>query len=899
METLLSHHWHELPPEEIARLLSTKIGQGLDEFEVRHRQKHFGPNRLTPPKRQSSLVRFLRQLHSPLIYVLLASAGITIALKDLTDAIIILAIVLINVVIGYIQETQAERAIESLALSLRLNALVLRAGTEQLVDASELVPGDIVRLQAGDRVPADLRLIAARELRVVEAALTGESVPVHKRADIILEEETELSERHNMAYAGTTVSAGTATGIVVATGDRTEVGRISELLTTTIKIKTPLTRRIEAFSRVMLIAILALAGLTFLAGVLRQKPAIDMFLAAVALAVSAIPEGLPVAMTITLAVGVRRMARRHAIIRNLAAVETLGSATVICSDKTGTLTRNEMTVQRIVAGGIDYRVTGIGYAPEGNLEPAPGMNLALQECLRAGVLCNDSNLIFNENRWQITGDPTEAALLVAAYKAGLNPDQLRQELPRLDEIPFDSQHQFMATSHLVSGQQVVYLKGSSEALLPRVRDVLSPDGSSSAFDYEATRALIENLAADGLRVLVFCRCNLSRDSTLDHTRVVRGLTLLGMQAMIDPPRPEAAPAIQACHTAGIRVKMITGDHPLTAQAIARQLGLQEETAVPTVTTCRELTDCPDQEITTLVEQTNVFARVTPHHKLRLVEALQKNAHVVAMTGDGVNDAPALKQADVGIAMGINGTEVAKEAADVVLADDNFASIEAAVEEGRCVFDNLVKFLSWTLPTNVGESLVIMVAIAAGIALPILPVQVLWINTITSVLLGTMLAFEPPESDIMLRPPRQPKAPILDPVLVLRIVLVGGLMAAGAFLLYGWQLNRSNNEALARTVAVNAVVLAEMFYLFNARSLRQALFRVPLSGNRLILVGVGLTLICQLAFTYLPVLNRTLYSAGHDLAAWLACAGLGVVIMVVVEIEKWLRRRRLTVTTQSR
>ena len=896
IETAEVRPWHQMRADEAARALDTDPENGLDEREAEARLERHGPNLLTPAKARGPLIRFLSQFNQPLIYILLAAGLITALLQEWVDSAVIFGVVLINAIVGFLQESKALNAIEALARSMTTEATVLRNGRRRRVDAAALVPGDIVLLQAGDRVPADMRLLYERGLQVDESALTGESIPVAKTTGAI-PAETVVSDRLNMAYSSTLVTYGAARGVVVATGDATEIGRISELIKTAEILATPLTRKIAHFSHVLLWVILALAGLTFLAGWLRGEAWLDMFLAAVALAVGAIPEGLPAALTITLAIGVNRMARRHAIIRRLPAVETLGSTTVICSDKTGTLTQNEMTVRAIFAGGGEYRVTGGGYAPAGEFEavrgPEPRGNIALQECLRAGLLCNDSSLVREGESWRAEGDPTEAALLSSAMKYGLSLQREHERAPKLDAIPFESDRQFMATLHSTRGGEgppVAYVKGAAEVLLPRCGSALGPDGSLAPVDAGSIQREVESMADQALRVLLFARTELPEgDISVDLGHVESGLTFLGLQGMIDPPRPEAIRSVQICRDAGIEVKMITGDHAKTAAAIASQIGLNG--GAPAVLTGAELETIPDAEFTDVVERTTVFARVPPEQKLRLVEALQARGHVVAMTGDGVNDAPALRRADIGVAMGITGTEVAKEAASMVLTDDNFASIEAAVEEGRGVFDNLVKFIVWTIPTNVGEGLVILAAVFAGVTLPILPVQLLWINMTTAVFLGLWLAMEPKEPGLMQRPPRDPATPILTRTLEFRIVLVGALLVAGAFGLFQWALRDGRPIAEARTLAVNVFVFGEMFYLFNCRSLTLTAFELGFFTNRWLIGGVVTMIALQLAYTYTPFMNTAFQSAPMDLIDWLLVLSAAGAIFLVVGIEKWVRRAR--------
>ncbi|MDW8212043.1 MAG: cation-transporting P-type ATPase [Roseiflexaceae bacterium] len=887
--------WHALPPADVIARLGSDERFGLTTAEAEQRLKRYGPNEITAKRGKSPLVRFLLQFHNPLLYILLIASVVTFVLKDIVDAAIIFGVVLVNVILGYIQESRAEKAIEALTRTMTMEATVVRDRKTFRIPAASLVPGDLVLLQSGDKVPADMRLIRTRDLQIAEAALTGESVPVTKQAQAALDPDTTLADRVTMAYASTLVTYGQGAGIVVATGDRTEVGRISQLIATAHDLQTPLTRKIAQFSRLLLFVILGLAAVTFLIGAFRNQPLLDTLMAAIALAVSAIPEGLPAAVTVTLAIGVTRMARRRAIIRKLPAVETLGSTTVICSDKTGTLTQNQMTVQRIVAGGEQYETTGTGYQPEGeirhngvpvNLES----HIALAECLRAGLLCNDSELIEKDGRWDVRGDPTEGALIVAAHKAGIpRHDRLP---PRIDAIPFESQHQYMATLHDAGPdrERIVYMKGSVEAILSRCDTMLDAAGRLVPCDADAIHRATNKLAAEGLRMLAFARgCMPAGTTSLDHADVASGLTFLGLQGMVDPPRPEAITAVRACQQAGIRVKMITGDHALTAAAIAEQIGLNGGRR-PSVLTGREIEQLSDEEFADAAERTTVFARVTPEQKLRLVEALQSRGHIVAMTGDGVNDAPALKQADIGVAMGLTGTDVAREAADMVLTDDNFATIEAAVEEGRGVFDNLTKIIVWTLPTNIGEGLVILAAVLIGSALPVLPVQILWINMVTVAALGLVLAAEGKEPGIMKRPPRKPDAPILDVTLIWRTLAVGVLIMIGAFALFEWEVQSGAGLAEARTVAVNVIVMIEVFYLLNCRSLTHSMFQIGVFSNRWLFVGLGIIILLQLGFTYLPWMNQILNSAPISLEAWGRILIVPIIGYILIELEKWLRRQ---------
>ena len=909
MQTILSRHWHHFPEEEVLDLLESDRDAGLDFLEVEERQGRFGPNEIAEKEGPSSLERFLLQLRQPLLLILLVAAFITAVLGEWIDAIVILGVVLVTATIGFIQESKAHSAIAALARYMGTEATVVRAGERSRIPASELVPGDVVLLQSGDKVPADMRLLGARDLYVDELSLTGESVPVGKEVRV-LDHDAVLADRRNMTYMSTLVTYGRATGIVVAIGDNTEIGRISELISSTEKLATPLTRRIAQFSHVLLYAILGLAALTFLVGVLRGEALVDMFMAAVALAVGAIPEGLPAAVTITLAIGVGRMAKRHSIIRSLPAVETLGSTTIICSDKTGTLTQNQMTVREAFAGGDVVTLSGLGWDPEGTVmrggtDVDVHSDAALMECLTAGVLANESGLVQTDEGWRAEGDPTEVALIVAARKAGLDGRTVAEALPRVDTIPFESQHQYMATLHETSDGRpaVAYIKGSPEAILQRCSRTLGRAGQPEPFDRSTLGARVAAMASQGLRVLALARKEFPSGTTLiRHEDVSDGFTFLGLQGMMDPPRVEAAQSIADCRRAGIRVKMITGDHADTAVAIARQLGLDgvapgvgpDDSAtdgeIKSVITGAHMNEINDAELVAVAHDTPVFARVAPEQKLRLVEALQHRGDVIAMTGDGVNDAPALRRADIGVSMGIAGTEVAKEAADMVLTDDDFSSIVAAVEEGRGVFANLTKFITWTLPTNVGEGLVILLAVFLGATLPILPVQILWVNMTTALLLGLMLAFEPKEKDLMLRPPRDPESPILSRALLLRILLVGILLLVGAFGLFEWALSQGVSEDAARTVAVNVFVFGELFYLFNCRSLTRSVLAVGLFSNRWLLAGVAVMIALQVAFTYVPLMNTIFHSAPIDPVWWLSILGVGLAIYLIVEAEKGLRRR---------
>ncbi len=778
--------------EEALSSLTTDSERGLSEAEARRRFERDGPNRFTKRRGKSLFRRLLAQFTEPLVLILIVAAVVSGALGDIPDAVVIAIVVIVNAVIGFFQEQRAENAIALLDRLVVTEATVVRDGTKRRIASQELTNGDIVFLQSGDAVPADLRLVSVRDLQVDESALTGESLPSAKSPKT-LSIETGVGDRDNMAFAGTSVTYGTAQGVVVAIGDGTETGKIASLIEATKELRTPLTRRIAALSKILVGVVLGVSALLFILEAVRGADFERTFNGVVAFAVGAVPEGLPAAVTVLLAVGVSQMAKRRALIRKLPAVETLGCTTVVCTDKTGTLTENQMTVREVWTFGGEVSVTGVGYGEEGTLErkgePVDAARIpALLECIRAGALANDTRIV-RAHETKIEGDPTEAALLVLAAKAGLEDGTM--SFPRRDEIPFESQHRFMATLHEhPAGGGVLYVKGSAEVLIERSIDALDLEGPLENVQREAVHRSVRELAARGLRVLCVARRRFSEmPSTISHADVCE-LTFLGLVGMIDPPRAEAKRAIAACHRAGIRVKMITGDHAITASAIAAELGLRGEREADG--TLRALTGAhiermSSEELSEIAENVAVFARVAPEQKLLLVRALQERGHIVAMTGDGVNDAPALKQADLGVAMGRGGTDVARSASAMILTDDNFATIEAAVEEGRGVYDNLVKFITWTLPTNGGEGMVLLLAMTMGTVLPILPVQILWINMGTAILLGTSLVFEPKEPGIMSRPPRPPSEPLLSLGLGIRTLVVSALMAASAFGFFGWSL----------------------------------------------------------------------------------------------------------------
>lgn len=886
----LNRGWHALQPSECLTALETRV-EGLDATEAARRLATWGPNRLPRGRPRGPLRRFAEQFHNLFIYVLMAAGVVAAALDHTVDALVIFAVVIANAVIGFIQEGRAEKALEAIRGLIDPRASVIRDGHRQTVPADQVVPGDIVLLEAGDRVPADLRLVRSRNLRIDEAILTGESVPVDKAVGPV-DVGAPLGDRLCMAHSGTFITAGQGTGVAVGTGAATELGRISVMIGAVERLATPLVRQMDQFARQVTFAILGVAGLVFLYAAFAQSYAFDdAFMAVVGLAVAAIPEGLPAVMTITLAVGVQRMARRNAIIRRLPAVETLGAVSVICSDKTGTLTRNEMTVTAVVTADRRIVVEGVGYRPEGGFvvdgdAVDPAADPVLEELTLAALLCNDAEIRPSGEEWIVDGDPMEGALVSLACKAGHDAAAARTGFVRRDEIPFDARHRYMATLNARDGLgPVVYVKGAPERIVEMCAWAATREGEA-LIDLDRWRREIERLGTEGQRVIGIARKTMPEHAgEIAPPDVEGGLTLLGLVGLIDPPRPEAVAAVAECRSAGIRVKMITGDHASTARAIALQLGLATD---PVAVSGQELDGLDEAEFKRRARHSTVFARTSPEHKLRLVEALQQDGSVIAMTGDGVNDAPALKRADVGVAMGGKGTEAAKEASEMVLADDNFASIVAAVREGRTVYDNLTKVITWTLPTNGGEAMTIILAILFGLTLPVTPVQILWINMITAVALGLTLAFEPTEPGAMRRPARQAGRQILSGRLLWRILFVSGLMVAGTFGMFAWGESRSLPIETARTMVVNTLVVMEIFYLFSVRYVHgSSLTWRGVFGTRAVLIGVGIVVLAQFAFTYLPPMQAIFGTRDLSIGDGVAIIGVGVVLLVIVEIEKRL------------
>ena len=886
--------WHALTPDDALRELRS-AAHGLDEDEARRRLTEFGPNRLPEAPRRSVLARFALQFHNVLIYVLLGAAALTAMLEHLVDSAVILAVVIANAVIGFVQEGKAEQAMGALREMLAPYAAVLRAGQRHTLSSDELVPGDIVLLEAGDKVPADLRLLQAHALQMQEAILTGESLAVEKGARAV-DANAALGDRRCMAFSGTTVTGGQGKGLVVATGARTEIGRISGLLAGVETLTTPLVEQMAVFSRWLSFLILAIAALMLIFGYFVQHHAFaDLFVAVIALSVAAIPEGLPAVLTITLAVGVQAMARRNVIVRRLPAIETLGAVSVICSDKTGTLTRNEMSVSTLLTGSGSYTVQGTGYETDGIIE-RDGHPIAAQErrglsrLARAAALCNDAELEREDAGWIVEGDPMEGALLAFAGKAGLDVHEQRRLWTRTDLIPFDARHRFMASLHHDHEQHAfIFVKGAPERILAMCTHQCTGDAGTEALDSGYWHAQAERIAAQGQRVLALAvKPSRPEHTVLELADLEDGVCLLGLTGLMDPPRPEAIEAVAQCREAGIRVIMITGDHAMTAAAIGRRIGLRHPDAV---LTGADLDRLDEAALAAKVLDTDVFARTSPEHKLRLVMALQAHDMTVAMTGDGVNDAPALKRADAGIAMGRKGSEAAREAAELVLADDNFASIAAAVREGRTVYDNIKKVISWSLPTNAGEASTILVALLFGMTLPITPVQILWVNTVTAVTLGIALAFEPTEDSTMRRPPRPRNQPLLTATLVWHVVLVSLLFVCGVFGMYSYAIEQGYSVELARTIAMNTLVVMEIFQLFYIRNIHgTSLTWRAVMGTKMVWAAVLLVAVAQFALTYAPPMQAVFGTRSVAFADGLIIVGIGVALFTIIEIEKQLRLR---------
>jgi len=871
--------WHRVAADRAMQCLGTGP-TGLSAEEVEARQRADGLNELTAGKGTSIYKAIFKQINQLLIYILLLAAVVTAILGHMVDTAVILAVVFANVVIGFIQELKADKAIEALDKMVVSECTVVRDGARRTIPSRQLVRGDIVLFESGNKVPADVRLVYVKGLKIDEALLTGESVPVDKMVEPLDLEDASLGEKTNMAFAGTIVSCGRGQGVVVSIGNGTEVSKISACMREAEEIATPLQKRLSAFSVYLSGAVAILAIITFLGGLLAGQEVGFMFMASVSIAVAVIPEGLPALVTIALAIGVRAMAAKKAIIRNLPSVETLGSTTVICSDKTGTLTMNQMTVSHVYAGGADFEVTGSGYSVEGEFIQAgqqisPQYSPALSRALVAGAVCNDASLKHDGSN---VGDPTEVALLVSAAKAGLE-----THLERLDEVPFESDIQYMATLNIESGRRTVFLKGVPEKVVSMCGSAMAGDSTRSAIDQEAIFARAEAMASESLRVIAIAEKQMPADVRTLKDMNMEGFVFLGLQGMIDPPRPEAIEAVRRCQDARIRIVMITGDHRTTAGAIAAKLGIDKAGAE--IITGSQLEKMNDDELFGTVERCSVYARATPIHKYRIVQQLRKHGEVVAVTGDGVNDAPALKAADIGVAMGKTGTDVTKEAADMILADDNFATIVNAVEEGRVTYANLQKMLAYIIPTNIGEALAVTIAILAGLTIPLMPAHILYLNLITSVTCTIPLAMEKAEPGILRKPPRNPKSPLLGKRILVRLVLVASTMTVGSFIAFYYALELGYSIEAARTIVMTTIVMMELICIFSSRSFTAPALSRNIFDNKWIIVGICITLLMQLCVIYLPLMNTLFNTVPIAPLAWLPVIFTSLALFAMVELEK--------------
>ncbi|NLC77541.1 MAG: calcium-transporting P-type ATPase, PMR1-type [Clostridia bacterium] len=882
--------WHRLESQEVVEILKSDLRKGLSSEEAGKRLKIYGPNQLQEPQAVSPLKILLSQFSDFMVLVLIGATLISGLLGEYADAITILAIVVVNALLGFVQEYRAEKSMEALKKLTAPEATVLRGGSEIKIPAREVVPGDILLLNAGDKVAADLRLLEAINLEIEEALLTGESYPIVKVSDVLLKEDVPVGDRRNMAHLGTAVTRGRGMGIVVATGMETEMGRIAELMETVETEDTPLQKRLAQLGSWLVLSCLLICGLVAVTGMLRGEPIYQMFLAGVSLAVAAIPEGLPAIVTVALAIGVQKMVRRKSIVRKLPAVETLGCATVICSDKTGTLTQNEMTVKQVYCDDRFLSVTGDGYEPRGQFLDERGQEAnvkgtALAQVLKAAALCNNSNLVRDgislgglfrntagkkEIKWTIAGDPTEGALLTMAAKANFWREVLERKEPRVGEIPFDSERKMMTVITRQNSGLMVYTKGAPDVILGLCNQVLI-DGKVVTLTEDGRQQLLsvnETMAAQALRVIALAykpvegKVQVERDEAVEQ-----GLIFLGLVGMKDPPRPQAVRALRICREAGIQPVMITGDHQVTAEAIAREMGfpLQDKGVLTGV----ELDEMSDEELAAQVENVSVYARVSPKHKLRIVKAWKKRGHVVAMTGDGVNDAPAVKEADIGIAMGKTGTDVTKEASSMVLADDDFATIVAAVEEGRAIYDNIRKFIRYLLSSNIGEVLTMFLAALMGVPLPLLPIQILWVNLVTDGLPAMALSVDQADPDIMKRPPRHPKESVFSDGLAGKILWRGCHIGIGTLLVFLLAYYLSDgNLVLSRTMAFTTLVFFQLFHVFDCRSERHSPFELGFLSNLHLVLAVALSVAMQLAVIYLPACQSVFKTTGLNGLHWL-------------------------------
>ena len=884
--------WYQPDGQEVFKALQTSE-EGLSEAQAKKNLETYGPNKIAEEKRTSRLKIFIRQFTSPLIYILLIAALVTFFLQSYTDTGVILTVVLFNAIIGYVQEFKAEESVRALKRLMVPKAKVLRENREREISSEELVPGDIVLLSSGTKVPADLRLTTVLELKIDESMLTGESMPAEKIKMPIKENNLSPGDQRNMAFMGTVVVNGRGRGVVVATGSQTVLGGIATEVKEAEGIQAPLQQKFHKFSTRIGLIVLAASIILFLIGIFIGENLKEMFMTAVAAAVATVPEGLPVVLTIALAVGVRRMAKRHAIIRKLAAVETLGSTTVICTDKTGTLTKNEMTVKVIFDGEHVFNATGSGYNPEGEIlhewmVPTEEERKNLFMSLRIGLLCNESHIYEEDGEYKVDGDPTEGALILSALKGGLTPERERKTYEQMAILPFESERGFMATLHVHENdrKRLIFIKGAPEKVLDLCTSCLVAEGLRT----EAILQTADRFAKEGMRVLAMAYREVhEKMEELNENNVRGSFVLAGIQGMLDPPRPEVVDAIKGCKRAGIRVVMVTGDHPTTATAIGKMVGIAHDSSE--VLTGREIEQMDNDQLSNEVKKISVFARVAPHHKLRIVEQLMRHGEIVAVTGDGVNDAPALKKGHIGVAMGKKGTDVAKEASDMVITDDNFATIFSAVEEGRVVFDNIRKVVFFLIPTGVAAIGSIIISILMGLPMPYTPSQLLWINLVTNGFQVIALTFEPKESGVLTRPPRDPRGGLMSRVLIERTILVGLLISIGVVYKFVYSLDGGGSLDRARTVAVTTMVFFQFFQAWNSRSESESIFRISLFSNPWIVYGLIASILAQLASIYVPMLQWVFKTKSLTSLEWVKIAGMSLTVILLVEMDKFIRRRR--------
>lgn len=881
-------NWYNEEVASIFGKLNTSE-KGISEHEASKRKDIYGENKLPDSDKISILNIIIHQFKSPLIYILFVAGIVTILLKEYIDSTVIFAVVLLNAIIGFYQELKAEKSVKALKNMLVPQAKVIRDGKEYEISSTELVPGDIVLIASGLRVPADLRLIETIELKIDESMLTGESIPAEKNSDVMNQKNVMPADQRNMAFMGTIVVSGRAKGVVVATGSNTELGKIAKNIFETESSKAPVQQKIEQFTKAIAVLVLVSSLVIFLSGILLGESIKSMFLTAIAVAVAAVPEGLPIVVTIAMAVGVARMARQNAIVRKLVAVETLGSTTAIGSDKTGTLTKNEMTVKKIFVNNKIFEVEGVGYNPEGKIldvanDQLNNMKDNLHLTLIIGALCNESSIYQEDGIYKISGDPTEAALIVSAMKGGIDIDKYKSDYPQLSIIPFESERGFMLTIHKGVGKNYLFMKGAVEKLINLCN-------FQNENEKDKILQMADDFASEGMRVLGFAYSEIPEDITkitckdLESCDIIKNLTFTGLQAMIDPPRPEVIEAINGCKSSGIRVLMITGDHALTAKAIAKQIGIEGDNVI----TGKQIETLSDEQLLEKVKYTNVFARVTPEHKLRIVNLLKQLGHIVAVTGDGVNDAPALKSAHIGVAMGRSGTDVAKEAADMVLTDDNFATIYKAVKEGRIVFDNIRKVTFFLIPTGVASILSVIGTMIMGLPIPFVPAQLLWINIVTNGLQDVSLAFEPGEKDIEKRAPRDPKEPIMSKLLIERTVIIGILIAIGVLYIFYTEMKNGASLEKARTMAMTTMVFFQFFQAINSRSETLSIFQINPFSNRFLLFSLLAATIAQISVVYIDQLRWVFRTEAITFGEWIKIIMISLSVIVIVEIDKYIRK----------